>query len=1651
MLNRPAPVDPYRPLPDEDLTYDVAPGLIVEIRSGRTVTVVPSAEGRPTPDILWVTPNGQRLQPGDSFGRVSVLPDGPLQIVDATTADKGTYRVVATSRAGTDAQDVDVVVYPPVELTVVPGENVVVDRVPIRPTDNESFFVKENSELVITCGINGVPSEGIEWLIHGESARSSSTDGLMIAPTPAGSQLTLKSVQLSDAGSYVCSGGDATDSTGFQVDVVVIPSDSATIERRRDVAITRTSTEVTSPVSVSEIFVSKKQDLVIYCRSSGADSITWMKNGAPLTSGGRTSIQPDGTLRISQVESSDFATYKCTVTKGFQQDMQTTTVVESTMPVIPEPQPISPSRPLPDGDVTRTAGQTSEVTVYRTAFIDLPFSGRPLGDVKWILTDGRTLIPGQTDGRFTVFENGTLRIRNVQPEDAGSYRVSVSNVVGESSRNTEVVTYRPARITTEAFETVVVDDVPTSASPSKPVIVRRGGTISFEGRASGTPQPIIRFLKDGIAIEPSDRIVVDTTPTGGRITVRNASPDDNGRYTFVAENPSGVVVSSIDVEVTDTDAQPVIVRRKGQPTDDGKTVTATIGQKTTVNVGASQDLVLNCSAIATTEVMFVWEKDGEIILPNGRPEISTNGQTLTLRNVQNADAGRYVCRAMTDDGTDSESITVQITSEPEFGDASSTARQAPQTGDTTFEIGQAIDVVMGSTVRIRSPIFGRPTPSVTWILPSGRTLAPGERFDQFQVLDNGTLVIDDIRTGDAGSYTVSATSSLGETTSTSVVTVYVRPRLTSTFVLDGVAVKDSFGNRQVFPDNNDVVLVEISSTIALPCTASGLPLPSVRVLRDGDVIPIGGRYSLRNIDGGRGIELVIADVNDDDAGTYTCVAENDAGATTSSVVVRLSESGAPSINRLPNREPRVTEDTTIADVGRRRVEVDLGSRLTLLCTALGSSTTVSWYRFGKLVRMNNHFQLSSDDGSLTITKVAARDAGNFVCRATNPNGRDEEAIEVVPTRPPKVRRKPDGPQKPPGVNEVVISPGVPGVFNPGETLIFKDGTYGEPMPSVTWILPSGRRMNVGDKFDRFEVLDDGSLRVTNATPSDDGAYRFITTSVSGTDGSASNAVFVDPVQLTIGARDKITVSNRTVSPSPEGTLRVDVGSVFSMTCSATGSAPIDLSFTRDGTLIVPGGRIRVVSTDDNTKTLTIENVMPEDVGNYACVAVNSENAQETSVYVAVVDGAKIIREPTKPTEDLPDGGLKVFVGRESVTVVLGQTVEIMCNATGMPNPAVTWLLNEEPVAASGQVSQSGGTLTIQNIGRNDSEIYVCQAVNSGGSDREDIQVFVTEPPVIAPAAPIVVERPITVEDKSFDVGQTAEVSEGKSVTLRCLATGNPTPSTMWLLPSGDVLRPGDSAGRASVARADGSLTIQNAMISDSGRYECTATNTAGTDSKKSDLTVIELPEAQVTVTVQSQPVDPLDRTVKTRPQQVTLVCSVGGTLGSNAQWFVNGQRIASDDPRITSDSSSSTLAFTPTATTSDSGLYTCLIDTPGGTRGSSVRIDVSDNMTPLIIYDPEPTKQTPDGVETSIGKDSVTVSPGEILTISCDVAGSPEPTITWLRDGETITSGGRFSDDGQGTLVVSNVQRDDAGTYTCTANNTRGSDSDSIDVNVAGQ
>lgn len=81
---------------------------------------------------------------------------------------------------------------------------------------------------------------------------------------------------------------------------------------------------------------------------------------------------------------------------------------------------------------------------------------------------------------------------------------------------------------------------------------------------------------------------------------------------------------------------------------------------------------------------------------------------------------------------------------------------------------------------------------------------------------------------------------------------------------------------------------------------------------------------------------------------------------------------------------------------------------------------------------------------------------------------------------------------------------------------------------------------------------------------------------------------------------------------------------------------------------------------------------------------------------------------------------------------------------------------------------------------------------------------------------------------------------------------------------------------------------------------------------------------------------------------------------------------------------------------------------------------------------------------------AIRASAGDEVRLDCKAVGSPEPTITWSRNGVVLALTNRHILEKSGTLVIKPVQTEDYGTYRCDARNKYGRVSAEAEVIING-
>jgi len=224
----------------------------------------------------------------------------------------------------------------------------------------------------------------------------------------------------------------------------------------------------------------------------------WRKNGTPIA--GET--QPSYT--ISAVQPADVASYDVLVSNLYG------SVTSSIAALTIVSQPTIAGQPQ---DRTSLQGSIATFAVSASGTAPLAYRWRKYGVDMF---DGGT-VSGTT--------NAMLVLANVQPDDAGSYDVMITNPYGQ-------VVSTPAILTVGSWPIIL------SQPQSRTNVAET--TASFAVFASGTSPLVYQWRKDRVSLSNSGNISGATART---LTLTNVQPGDSGAYEVVITNSYGAVTS----------------------------------------------------------------------------------------------------------------------------------------------------------------------------------------------------------------------------------------------------------------------------------------------------------------------------------------------------------------------------------------------------------------------------------------------------------------------------------------------------------------------------------------------------------------------------------------------------------------------------------------------------------------------------------------------------------------------------------------------------------------------------------------------------------------------------------------------------------------------------------------------------------------------------------------------------------------------------------------------------------------------------------------------------------------------------------------------------------------------------------------------------
>ncbi|XP_035379183.1 receptor-type tyrosine-protein phosphatase S isoform X4 [Electrophorus electricus] len=297
----------------------------------------------------------------------------------------------------------------------------------------------------------------------------------------------------------------------------------------------------------------------------------------------------------------------------------------------------------------------------------------------------------------------------------------------------------------------------------------------------------------------------------------------------------------------------------------------------------------------------------------------------------------------------------------------------------------------------------------------------------------------------------------------------------------------------------------------------------------------------------------------------------------------------------------------------------------------------------------------------------------------------------------------------------------------------------------------------------------------------------------------------------------LALSQPTFTKSPVDMIGVS-GGVVSFVCQATGDPKPRVTWNKKGKR-VNSQRIETIEFDEGAgAVLRIQPLRaPRDENIYECVAENIEG--EVSVQAKLT----IIREDL-----LPPGFPNIDMGPQLKVVERTRTANMLCAASGNPDPEITWFkdfLPIDPNTSNGRIKQlRSGALQIENTEETDQGKYECVASNvEGVRYSSPANLYVRE------------LREVRRVPPRFSILPTShEIMPGGSVNITCVAVGSPMPYVKWMLNSEDLTPEDDMPVGRNVLELNG--------VRESANYTCVAMSSLGIIEAVSQIIVKSLPK-----------------------------------------------------------------------------------------------------------------------------------------------------------------------------------------------------------------
>ncbi|RXN03725.1 contactin-3-like [Labeo rohita] len=491
-----------------------------------------------------------------------------------------------------------------------------------------------------------------------------------------------------------------------------------------------------------------------------------------------------------------------------------------------------------------------------------------------------------------------------------------------------------------------------------------------------------------------------------------------------------------------------------------------------------QEAVLTCKASGVPSPQYRWSLNGTLIDLRGDERRRLSGGNLIITGLdRDQDSGVYQCTASNTRGTIlSQRTTLQFAYLENFKTQTRSAVNVRE--------GQGVVLLCGTPLHSGELTF-------TWVFNEYPHFVQQDSR-RFVSQETGNLYIAKVEPSDVGNYTCVVNNTITKERVFSSPTPLVLRN-------DGAMGEYEPKIELHFPDT---IPAAKGSTLKLECFALGNPVPKISWRRTSDV-SFPNKVKLKNSNA----ILEIPSFQQEDTGTYECIAENSRG--------KNAARGRVSFHATPHWLQTMT-DTSLS----------IEENLFWECKANGKpKPSYSWLKNGETLISEGRVQI--ENGALSISSLNLSDGGMYQCVAENKHGIIYSSAELM-----VLASAPSFTQNP--LSRVLKA-------RSGSDVSLDCRPHASPRAISLW----KRGSEILQRSERISLFPNGTLKIANVTKRDGGSYTCVAKNQFGTASTTGRLIITEPTRISQG---------------PSST-EITVGESIVLPCQVTADPALDVAFS----------------------------------------------------------------------------------------------------------------------------------------------------------------------------------------------------------------------------------------------------------------------------------------------------------------------------------------------------------------------------------------------------------------------------------------------------------------------------------------------------------